>query len=157
VGPLPKLVKLADPKHLAALDAEGVGSTMFTYGFPGRLARPSEPEATLVQGTIGRVTTLEEKRGSFRENILIQHSAFTMEGTSGSPVFDASGQVIAVNTGSYVREKDLRMYDSESKEFKEKVAVAESLSGYNVAIRIDMVEDLLRDKGVKSGASGGPR
>ncbi len=142
---LPKRVRLASGKQLTAIEP---GSTMYTYGFPGRLARPSEPEATLTQGTIGRVTNLDEKVGPFADNVLLQHSAFTMEGTSGSPVFDSGGAVIAVNTGSYVRERDLRMYDPDSKEFKDRVAVAESLSGYNVAIRSDLVGELMRGKGV---------
>ena len=81
--------------------------------------------------------------------MLLQHSAFTTEGTSGSPVFDASGAVIGVNTGSYVSEKDLRLYDPESKEIKDRVAVTESLSGYNVAIRSDLVGGTMRAKGVQ--------
>jgi S1-C subfamily serine protease len=144
--PLPAAVRLATRAQLEAIEP---GVTMYTYGFPGRLARPSEPQATLTSGTIGRVTTLDEKVGAFDDNVLLQHSAFTMEGTSGSPVFDASGNVIAVNTGSYVREKDLRLYDPDSKEIKDRVAVAEPLSGYNVAIRSDMVGELMRAKGVQ--------
>jgi S1-C subfamily serine protease len=143
--PLPAVVHLATRAQLEAIEP---GVSMYTYGFPGRLAKPSEPEATLTSGTIGRVTTLDEKVGSFEDNVLLQHSAFTMEGTSGSPVFDAAGNVIAVNTGSYVREKDLRLYDPDSKEIKDRVAVAEPLSGYNVAIRSDMVGELMRAKGV---------
>ncbi len=145
-GPLPRAVRLATRAQLEAIEP---GVSMYTYGFPGRLARPSEPEATLTSGTIGRVTNLDEKVGSFADNVLLQHSAFTMEGTSGSPVFDAAGDVIAVNTGSYVREKDLRLYDPDSKEIKDRIAVAESLSGYNVAIRSDLVGELMRAKGVQ--------
>jgi S1-C subfamily serine protease len=135
--PLPTVVRLATRAQLEAIEP---GVSMYTYGFPGRLARPSEPEATLTSGTIGRVTTLDERVGAFDDNVLLQHSAFTMEGTSGSPVFDASGNVIAVNTGSYVRE---------SKEIKDRAAVAEPLSGYNVAIRSDLVGELMRAKGVQ--------
>jgi S1-C subfamily serine protease len=145
-APLPRSVRLATRAQLEAIEP---GVSMFTYGFPGRLARPADPEATLTSGTIGRVTTLEERVGPFADNVLLQHSAFTMEGTSGSPVFDAAGNVIAVNTGSYVREKDLRLYDPESKEIKDRVAVAEPLSGYNVAIRSDLVRELMRAKGVQ--------
>jgi V8-like Glu-specific endopeptidase len=134
---MPALVRLADRGRLEALD---VGAAVYVYGFPGRLARASAPEATLTEGTVGRVTTLEERRGAFADNILVQHSAFAMEGTSGSPVFDVSGAVIAVNTGSYQRENDLR----------------EALSGYNVAIRSDTVQQLLGDHGGTGAGRGSP-
>lgn len=120
-------VQLADDAALRALEP---GAAMFTYGFPGRLANPAAPEATLTQGTVGRVTRLDERRGTFAENLLVQHSAFAEHGTSGSPVFDVRGRVIAVNTGAYLGDR------------------AEALSGYNVAIRVDTVSALLAHSGV---------
>lgn len=147
-GTMEKLVKLATRERLEQLTQ---GMQVFVYGFPGRLAKPAAPEATITAGPIGRITDLSEKVSAFDDNRLIQHSAFTMEGTSGSPVFDSTGVVIAVNTGSYVREKELKMFDPETKQFQQKVAVPEALAGYNVAIRIDAVHELLVRKGVKPG------
>lgn len=144
-GTLPSLVKLADRKRLEQLET---GANMFTYGFPGRLALPSNPEATLTAGTIGRITDLEQKLGPFDDNILIQHSAYTMEGTSGSPVFDAAGYVIAVNAGSYVfgREKVIAGTGDQATK-KDFVKMSETLAGYNYGFRIDRLVDLLREEG----------
>lgn len=147
-GTMEKTVKLATHEHLHELTT---GATIFVYGFPGRLAKPTAPEATQTNGMIGRITRLNETAGPAEENILIQHSAFTMEGTSGSPVFDSTGVVVAVNAGSYVREKAVSFYDPVTKQFKEKVATAENLTGYNVAIRIDTVMQLLERKGARPG------
>lgn len=122
-GRLPAKVTLAPASEYEAL---ATGDPMFTYGFPGRLADVSAPEATFVEGVIGRVTTLDGRAGDAHTRQLIQHSAFTSGGTSGSPIFDAAGHVVAVNTGGYVDK-------------------ARALAGYNFGMRIDLAEKLLSE------------
>ena len=122
-GHLPARVALAPAAEYEAL---ATGDPMFTYGFPGRLADVAAPEATFVEGVIGRVTTLDGRAGDVRERRLIQHSAFTSGGTSGSPIFNAAGHVVAVNTGGYVDK-------------------ARALAGYNFGMRIDLAEELLSE------------
>jgi S1-C subfamily serine protease len=102
------------------------GDPMYTYGFPGRLADVQAPEATFVEGVVGRVTTLDGRTGQAGEARLIQHSAFTSGGTSGSPIFNAAGHVIAVNTGGYVDK-------------------SKALAGYNFGMRIDLADALLSE------------
>ena len=46
--------------------ALATGDPMFTYGFPGRLADVSAPEATFVEGVVGRITTLDGRAGRRR-------------------------------------------------------------------------------------------
>jgi V8-like Glu-specific endopeptidase len=133
------LVELATTADLQALSA---GDIMFTYGFPGRLANPKSPDATLVQGVIGRVTKLDGELGKFEENKLIQHSAFTSGGTSGSPVFTQDGRVIAVNTGGYVEPGSMQVMDPLTGQGRNLV-VAKQLAGYNFGIRIDVLQWLL--------------
>lgn len=122
-GALPAKVTLASPSEY---DALATGDPMFTYGFPGRLADVSAPEATFVEGVVGRITTLDGRAGDVASRQLIQHSAFTSGGTSGSPIFDAAGHVVAVNTGGYVDK-------------------ARALAGYNFGMRIDLAQQLLSE------------
>jgi V8-like Glu-specific endopeptidase len=143
--PLGAQVRLAEEEALRRLTA---GSRMFTYGFPGRLADPKRPEATLTEGVIGRITRFSGEVGGFEENLLVQHSAFTTGGTSGSPVFDATGAVIAVNAGGYVGQQSQFVLDPITNQMKV-VDVGQSLAGYNYAIRIDALGSLMKAKGVK--------
>lgn len=122
-GTLPTHAMLATTAEYQAL---ATGDPIFTYGFPGRLADPSAPEATFVQGVVGRVTTLDGQAGTVAAERLIQHSAFTSGGTSGSPIFNAAGHVVAVNTGGYVDK-------------------SKALAGYNFGMRIDLATELLSE------------
>ncbi|MCU1280347.1 MAG: Methylcrotonyl-CoA carboxylase biotin-containing subunit protein [bacterium] len=122
-GKLPSKVTLAAAQEFQAL---GTGDPMFTYGFPGRLADVSAPEATFVEGVVGRITTIDGRAGDVKELRLIQHSAFTSGGTSGSPIFNAAGHVVAVNTGGYVDK-------------------SRALAGYNFGMRIDLAQELLSE------------
>jgi S1-C subfamily serine protease len=122
-GKLPAKVQLAAASEY---DALATGDPMFTYGFPGRLADVSAPEATFVEGVVGRITTIDGHAGDVKEMRLIQHSAFTSGGTSGSPIFNSAGHVVAVNTGGYVDK-------------------ARALAGYNFGMRIDLAQELLSE------------
>ena len=122
-GALPAKVTLATASEYEAMST---GDPMFTYGFPGRLADVSAPEATFVEGVVGRITTIDGRAGDVKELKLIQHSAFTSGGTSGSPIFNAAGHVVAVNTGGYVDK-------------------ARALAGYNFGMRIDLAQELLSE------------
>lgn len=139
---VPTQVTFASQAVLRGLES---GDVMYTYGFPGRLARVHSPNATLVQGIVGRVTKLDGDTGTFDQNRLIQHSAFTSGGTSGSPIFNAQGQVIAVNAGGYVESGTLRVMDPLTGRAKQ-LRVAKTLAGYNFGIRIDVLQDFLRQQ-----------
>jgi pSer/pThr/pTyr-binding forkhead associated (FHA) protein/V8-like Glu-specific endopeptidase len=123
------------PAH-ATLAAHGeyqglaTGDVIYSYGFPGRLSDVASPEATFMEGVIGRITTLDGRSAAVSDTRLIQHSAFTSGGTSGSPIFDGEGRVVAVNTGGYVEANE---------------NTTRPLPGYNFAMRVDLVEDLLKE------------
>ena len=123
---LPQQVRLASP---ADVEAVGAGDAMSTYGFPGRLADTTAPEATYVAGVVGRLTTLDGRPGAPAEQQLLQHSAFTSAGTSGSPLFDAEGRVIGINAGGYLDDD----------------AAGRPLPGYNFGMRIDLAAALLKE------------
>ena len=69
-------------------------------------------------------------------SLLIQHSAFTTKGTSGSPVFGKEGRVIAVNSGYYRGISKVEMKDPETGKSDE-VEISRDLSGYAFSVRID--------------------
>lgn len=140
-GAVQTRVKLPTVDDLRRLDS---GDLIYMYGFPGRLANPASPAATLVQGVIGRVTKLDGQLGSFEENQLIQHSAFTSGGTSGSPIFNQEGTVIAVNTGGYVEPGSLQIVDPATGRAN-RLMVTKQLAGYNFGIRIDVLTQLMAD------------
>jgi S1-C subfamily serine protease len=137
-GTMPEQLELARDDELARL---APGDVIYLYGFPGRLADTRSPEATIVQGVIGRMTRLSGEASPLAEAQLIQHSAFTSGGTSGSPIFDGEGHVIAVNAGGYVENGTLQVLDPTSGRAGELV-VARNLAGYNFGMRIDLVRQL---------------
>ncbi len=120
-GELANLVTIGGSNELSLLSP---GVPMFLYGFPGRLNKEEAPEATFIKGDIGRVTTFNQKLGNFGQNTLLQHSAFSSGGTSGSPIFNTSGRVVGINAGGYTED-------------------GKALSGYNFAMRIDLINTLL--------------
>lgn len=120
-GRLSTWAPLASTAQMAAL---GPGDPIFMYGFPDTLNREDAPEATFVRGEVGRLTTFDLRPGPPEQTKLIQHSAFTSHGTSGSPLFDAQGRVIGVNAGGYAQN-------------------GLALSGYNFGVRADVIYDVL--------------
>lgn len=88
-GPFPTIA------HLAGSAAVPVGAPIATLGFPFGTAAPMDtsgadlvPRTTLTIGTVSKLV-----RG------LVQIDAFAAHGSSGSPVFDARGDVIGVIWG----------------------------------------------------------
>jgi S1-C subfamily serine protease len=126
-GQVRETVRLATAAELSQI-APGV--PIFLYGFPGRLNKEDAPEATFTKGDIGRVTTFAQRLGDFGQNTLLQHSAFSAAGTSGSPIFNSAGLAIGINAGGYLED-------------------GEKLAGYNFAMRIDLLDSLFPLMGTK--------
>jgi len=130
-GRLTSAVTLAGPTELGQV---APGTNVFLYGFPGRLNKEDAPEATFIEGDIGRVTTFDQRLGDFGTNTLLQHSAYCTGGTSGSPMFNAAGHVIGVNAGGYVEN-------------------GEALAGYNFGMRVDLLNVLFAQIGGQGAVS----
>lgn len=139
-GKLPELVSLAEPKHLAGLRP---GSQIFVFGFPGDLSDVRSPVATITEGVVGRLTALDGMASAPSVRHLLQHSAFTSKGTSGSPVFDKSGRVIAINSGYYQGRSRVKLENPLTGK-SEEAEVYKDLSGYSFGIRIDLARKMLR-------------
>jgi S1-C subfamily serine protease len=118
------------------LGAIGAGDEVYLIGFPGRLMDASNPAATFLAAHVGRVTGASGRPLAYQDNWLVQHDAGTTRGTSGSPVFNGQGKVVAINAGGYLE-------GDEEKIAGRKTEVVKA-SPYKFGMRIDLVDALLR-------------
>jgi hypothetical protein len=138
-------VKLAAKDVLTGLQK---GTRMYIYGFPGRVANPAKPDASVLDGMIGRVTTFAGDPDDAANAYLVQHNAATSPGASGSPIFDAKGQVIAINVGQYMEIQERIEVDPATGQNRKVEGTAALAPGLNIAVRIDALDPLLEEWGL---------
>jgi len=116
----PSTVTLAGKPELKKL---GSGDALFLIGFPGRTMDEGSPVAVFMYSHVGRVTdSLGQKADGYEDAWLIQHEGQTTPGTSGSPIFNTEGKVVAINAGGLLE--------------------ANKQSVYKYAMRIDLLDDI---------------
>ena len=99
-GYIPRRVTLATSSVARRLR---VGVPIATLGFPGELQGGEDwsslfPIATFKNGTISALRPpFQDEPYSPLDTYIVQHNLDLSGGTSGSPIFDASGQVVAIN------------------------------------------------------------
>jgi V8-like Glu-specific endopeptidase len=120
----------------AELAGSGAGDDVYMIGFPGRLMDSSNPAATFLAAHVGRITNAQGRPGAYAENWLIQHDAPTTPGTSGSPIFNGRGKVIAINAGGYLEGDDETIAGRKTEVVK--------ASPYKFGMRIDLLDAILR-------------
>ncbi len=79
-----------------------VGAPIATLGFPGELqggeTEDISPIATFKNGTISALRPpYQGETYTSRDTYIVQHNLDLSGGTSGSPIFDARGRVVAIN------------------------------------------------------------
>jgi S1-C subfamily serine protease len=126
------VLTMASKEELAAV---GAGDELYLIGFPGRLMDTQNPSATFLAAHVGRVTGASGRPVAYADNWLIQHDAPTTHGTSGSPVFNAKGHVVAVNAGGYLEGDQETVAGRKTEVVK--------ASPYKFGMRIDLVNALL--------------
>lgn len=93
---LPSAMVLAPTSELTALQ---VGQPIGTLGFPGEISGSDpQPIATFKDGTISALRTFSPSIPVTPSlTFIVQHNLATTGGTSGSPIFDGHGRVVAVS------------------------------------------------------------
>ncbi len=132
-GKAATVLAMATPQELAGV---GAGDDVGLIGFPGRLMDTANPIATFLGAHIGRVTNAKGRPGAFADTWLIQHDAPTTHGTSGSPIFNNKGHVVAVNAGGYL--------EGDQETIAGRKAEVVKASPYKFGMRIDLINQLLR-------------
>jgi len=127
------VLTLATAQELSAL---GAGDDVYLVGFPGRLMDTGNPSATFLGAHVGRVTTSTGRPGGFADTWLVQHDAPTTHGTSGSPIFNNKGHVIAINAGGYLEGDEETVSGRKTEVVK--------ASPYKFGMRIDLINAILR-------------
>jgi serine protease Do len=119
--------------------ALSTGDRLFVLGFPGAatfnpvLSKASQQEPTLTQGVL---SAKKQVNGGYT---VLQTDAGMTHGNSGGPVFDEQGKVVGIATLGSVDPNTGR-----------------EVSGLNFAVPASIVNEMLRDAGVKAseGAAG---
>ena len=123
-----------------------VGTPIATLGFPGELQGGDDwsslyPIATFKNGTISALRPrFQYEPYSAATTYIVQHNFDTTGGTSGSPIFDASGQVVAINNASM--EEDFTDFNIEG----DLPRIGQGSLGFG--IRADKIHELLDQAGV---------
>ena len=113
-GRLAKRLKLLPRKYAPELR---VGQPIGTMGYPSEHDDPYQAVslATFKDGTISVLRPYSSLEASVTpaNARIVQHNLDLSKGTSGSPIFDVNGYVVAVNNAGI----DLRVYDSNTKKW----------------------------------------
>ncbi len=133
---LPIAAKLAAWIDLVGL---GPGQPIYTMGFPGKVMNPEAPSADLRAAVISRITTFGNSAGLPGDNRMVWHSALTSKGTSGSPIFNAAGEVVAINNGVL----SARRVFVPDEHGRPKEDVAYDANGLNFGVRADALDELI--------------
>lgn len=123
-----------------------VGAPIATLGFPGELQGGDDPYnffpiATFKHGTVSALRPrFEDLRYSApRDTYIIQHNFDTTGGTSGSPIFDSSGRVVAINNAGMEAQFNVEVEGDWPR-------IAQGSLGFG--IRADKIHEVLRQSGV---------
>ena len=141
-GYISRRVSLATSREARRLR---VGAPIATLGFPGELQGGELSDlfliATFKNGTISALRPrFQDEPYSAADTYIVQHNLDLSGGTSGSPIFDASGQVVAINNAGIEADFSGMGIDGDWPRI--------SQSALDFGIRADKIHELLDHAGV---------
>lgn len=153
-GQLPTWFTVAPASELDRLDS---GYRVAYLGFPSgenmTAVDPRSPVATMQTGIVTSVTDWDGGVGTPTNRMLVQHNLSSTGGASGSPVFNAKGEVIALhNAGNY----SFGVVTQGGKKVEQRLKSGLQI-GY--AQRADLLADVYQPTGIRpssGGSSGAP-
>ncbi len=131
-----------------------IGTQLGTLGYPGELVQDylagfkgmdmpvMTAQATFKDGWVGRLMGFDGERRGFAHDLVVQHSASLSGGTSGSPMIDGTGKVVALNNSGL--DKFVLVQAKEGAPAVERTPSAAELG---FAIRVDVLRAFVRDTG----------
>lgn len=135
----PKVFKLAKRSELEKLDS---GYRIGYLGFPmegmaGGGVEIRSPVATMQSGIVTSITDYWLAQANYEKRLLVQHNLGATGGASGSPIFNAKGEIVAIlNAGNIIG----------SVSFESGTVVrAPSSVMVNFAQRVDLLRDIWPD------------
>lgn len=137
---VPAYVQLATPEELAAV---APGQPIYTLGFPGKVMDAYRVLADFRGGNIARLTPFDTASDSPTDKHWVWHTALISKGTSGSPIFDREGHVVAVNSGTESVEQVLTSDGS-----SQSVKYIYSADALNFGVRVDLLHEVINDAGI---------
>lgn len=137
----PKVLKIAPRAELEKLDA---GYRVGYMGFPmegiaGGGVEVRSPVATMQSGIITANTDYWLSQAAFEKRLLVHHNMGSTGGASGSPLFNSSGEVVAIlNAGNII---------GQAKLVQGQISIVRAPSGalINYAQRVDLLRDIWPD------------
>jgi S1-C subfamily serine protease len=131
-----------------------IGTQLGTLGYPGELIGDYlagfkgmtvpvlTAQATFKDGWIGRLLGYDGERRGHAHDVVLQHSASLSGGTSGSPMLDASGKVVAINNSGLDK-----FVVTQAQPGAQSVERTPSAAELGYAIRADVLSAFVRETG----------